>query len=113
MIDALSALSLYRQLEALEQSFEKAGNSVADRWGAAYMNQGSFNEILKQITDQCVDAPEFLRSFSHIEPVRIQKGVDRSVVPRFMAQVGMLKQAIHALLEWSLSAEQKSRMGFV
>lgn len=111
MIDALSALSLYRQLEGLEEILKNADANVTSQWFAAYTNQASFNHILEEITAQCVDAPEYLKSFSHIERADIPKGGDRSVYPRFLAQVTMLKRAIGAFLEQPIP-EQKNRIGF-
>jgi hypothetical protein len=111
MIDALSALSLYRQLEGLEEVLKNADANVTSQWFTAYTNQASFNHILEQITEQCADAPEYLSSLSHIERADIPKGGDRSVYPRFLAQVTMLKRAVGALLEQPIP-EQKNRIGF-
>jgi hypothetical protein len=111
MIDALSALSLYRQLEGLEDVLKNADANVTSQWFVAYTNQASFNHILEQITEQCADAPEYVRSLSHIERADIPKGGDRSVYPRFLAQVTMLKRAVGALLEQPIP-EQKNRIGF-
>jgi len=52
MIEALSALSLYRQLEALEENLRSVKDDSVDQFMAAYKNQGSFNHILNQITEQ-------------------------------------------------------------
>jgi hypothetical protein len=112
MIDTLSALSLYRQLEGLESIVNAAKGDVLKEWMAAYGNQGSFNHILKQVTSQCNDAPEYLASLSHIEPENIPKGGDRSVYPRLSAKVTMLRQAVGALLDLTTSAEQKKQIGF-
>ena len=111
MIDVLSALSLYRQLEALELTLTSQ-KDVTGQWMTAYTNQNSFNHILSQITSQCEDAPQFLASFSHIEPADIPKGGNRAVYPRFLAKVQMLKQAVGALVELSASSEQQRQMGF-
>lgn len=42
MIDALSALSLYRQLEGLEEVLKNADANVTSQWFVAYTNQASF-----------------------------------------------------------------------
>ena len=112
MIDALSALSLYRQLEALENNLSNVKSDVTREFLAAYNNQGSFNHILTQITEQCGDAPEYLKSFSHIEPADIPKGADRSGLPQVLAKVQMLRQAIGAFIELAMSSEQKKQIGF-
>lgn len=112
MIDALSALSLYRQLEGLEDALKKSGDDQVNQFLAAYNGQEAFNSILTQTTEQCADAPEYLRSLSHIKPVQIPKGADRSAYPRFLTQVKMLRQAIGALLEYTLTQEQRERIGF-
>jgi len=111
MIDALSARSLYRQLEGLEATLTHVECNVASQWFAAYTNQQSFNHILEQITEQCADAPDYLRSISHITAANIPQGADRAVYPRFLAQVQMLKNAIGALLEFS-PPEEPRKMGF-
>jgi len=112
MIDALSALSLYRQLEALEENLRAVKDDSVDQFMAAYKNQGSFNHILNQITEQSTDAPDYLKSFSHIEPADIPKGLNHSVYPRFLAKVQMLKQAIGAFIELAMPPEQKKQIGF-
>ena len=112
MIDALSALSLYRQLEALENNLSNVKEDPFNQFMAAYTNQTSFNHILNQIREQCADSPEYLKSFSHIEPANIPKGADRSVYPRFLAKVQMLKQAVRAFIELAMSSEQKRQVGF-
>jgi len=113
MFDALSALSLYRQLEALDRNLSKIGDGdVANQFLAAYTNQASFNHMLKQATEQCADSPEYVKSFSHIKPAKIPKGADRSVYPRFLAKVQMLKQAVGAFIELAMSSEQKRQIGF-
>ena len=112
MIDALSALSLYRQLEALEENLRVVKGDAVCQFMAAYKNQGSFNHILNQITEQCADAPDYLKSFSHIEPAEIPKGLNRSVYQRFLAKVQMLKQAIGAFIELAMPPEQKKQIGF-
>jgi len=112
MIDVLSALSLYRQLDALEVVLNSAGKDYVNQFMAAYTNQESFNHILNQVRSQCEDAPQYLASFSHIETALIPKGADRSVYPRFLGKVQMLKQAIGALLELTATAEQKKQIGF-
>jgi len=113
MFDALAALSLYRQLEALDNSLSKIkSDDVRRQFEAAYANQESFNHILKQVTEQCSDYPEYLKSFSHIEPAQIPKGGNRVVYPRFVASVQMLKQAVGAFIELAMSSEQKSQIGF-
>jgi hypothetical protein len=67
MMDALSALSLYRELEALDTGLSKIrGDDVTGQFMAAYTNQESFNHILKQVTEQCADSPEYLKSFSRV-----------------------------------------------
>ena len=111
MIDTLSALSLYRQLEGLESIVTAAKGEVLREWMVAYTNQDSFNHILNQVTSQCGDAPQYLASFSHIEPENIPKGGDRSVYPRFSAKVMMLRQAVGALLEMTATPEQKQQIG--
>lgn len=111
MIGQLSALSLYRQLEGLEEVLKNVDNNVASQWSTAYTNQLSFNHILEQITALCAGASDYLRSFSHIERAHIPKGIDQSVYPRFLAQVTMLKRAIGALLEQPVP-DQKRRIGF-
>jgi hypothetical protein len=112
MIDGLAALSLYRQLEALEKNLSNVKDDYVDQFMAAYTNQMSFNHILKQITEQCGDAPEYLKSFSHIEPAAIPKGAKRYVYQRFLAKVQMLKQAVGTVIELTLSSEQKREVGF-
>ncbi|MGB6830612.1 MAG: hypothetical protein WBE41_21375 [Terracidiphilus sp.] len=112
MIDALSALSLYRQLHALEENLRAVKDDPVSQFMAAYKNQGSFNHILSQITEQSADAPDYLKSFSHIEPADIPKGLNRSAYPRFLAKVQMLKQAIGAFIELALPPEQKKQIGF-
>ena len=112
MIDELSARSLYRQLEGLEETLKHVEGNVASQWFAAFTNQQSFNHILQQITEQCADAPDYLRSLSHIAPASIPPGGDRSVYPRFLAQVQMLKNAIGALLEYKPPEEPSHKMGF-
>jgi hypothetical protein len=112
MIDGLSALSLYRQLEALDSNLSNIKGDVTSEFLAAYSNQESFNHTLKQVTEQCADSPEFLKSFSHIEPAKIPKGADRSAYPRFLAKVQMLKQAVGAFIELAMSSEQKRQIGF-
>ncbi len=113
MFDALSALSLYRQLEALDNSLSKIkSDDVTNQFLGAYLNQESFNHILQQVRDQCAGAPEYLKSFSHIEAAKIPKGADRSAYPRFLAKVQMLKQAVGAFIELAMSSEQKSQIGF-
>jgi hypothetical protein len=107
MIDALSARSLYKQLEGLEATLTHVKGGVANEWMAAFTNQQSFNHILQQISEQCADAPDYLRSLSHITPANIPPGGDRSVYPRFLAQVQMLKNAIGALLEYAPPEERK------
>jgi hypothetical protein len=111
MIDKLSALSLYRQLEGLEEVLKNVDANVTSQWSAAYTNQSSFNHVLEQITEQCIDAPDYLRGLSHIQRADIPKGADPSVYPRFLAQVTMLKRAVGALLEQPIQ-EQKNRIGF-
>jgi hypothetical protein len=113
MLDYLFAFSLYRQLEGLEAILAKSEKDQVNRFLVAFNSQGAFNEILKQISEQCADAPEYLRSFSHIKPVTIERGIERSVYPDFLRRVTMLKQAIRALLEYSLTDEQKQRIGFI
>lgn len=112
MVDGLTALSLYRQLEALEQNLSTAKGNLVNEFMAAYMNQASFNHILKQVKEQCEGADEYLASLQHIEPADIPKGADRSVYPRFLAKVQMLKQAVGAVVELGLSPEQKRSIGF-
>jgi len=113
MFDGLSAVSLYRQLEALDNSLSKIkSDDVTSQFLAAYMNQGSFNHILKQVREQAADAPEYLKSFSHIEPAEIPKGADRGAYPKFLAKVQMLKQAVGAFIELAMSSEQKRQIGF-
>jgi|HubBroStandDraft_3_1064219.scaffolds.fasta_scaffold13608_5 hypothetical protein len=113
MFDALSALSLYRQLEALDNNLSKIrGDDVTNQFLAAYTNQASFNHILEQVTEQCADSPEYLKSFSHIKPAKVPKGADRSVYPGFLAKVQMLKQAVGAFIELAMSSEQKTQIGF-
>jgi hypothetical protein len=112
MIDTLSALSVYRQLEGLESTVKAAKGGVLSEWMIAFTNQGSFNHMLNQITSQCSDAPEYLASLSHIGPENIPAGGDRSVYPRFSTKVTMLRQAVGALLEMNTSSEQKKQIGF-
>ena len=112
MIDTLSALSLYRQLEALENNLRNVKEDIVSQFLAAYHNQASFNHILQQITEQCADAPKYLQTFSHIESADIPKGSDRSAYPRLIAKVQMLKQAVGALLEYAASPEEKKKIGF-
>lgn len=117
MIDPLSALSLYRQLEGLEETLKHAAGSPRDtfvnQFLSALHSQDAFNHILSEITEQCADSPQYLRSFSHIKPVNIPRGADRSAYPRFFAQVQMLKQAVRALLELAFTPEEKQKIGFV
>ncbi len=112
MIDSLSALSLYRQLEALENYLTNVKDDKVDQFLAALNNQTSFNHILNVITEQCQDAPEYLKSFAHIESASIPKGLDNSAYPRFFAKVQMLKQAVGAVIELSMPPEQKRQIGF-
>ena len=113
MFDPLSALSLYRQLEALDKTLSKIkSDDVTNQFLAAYMNQESFNHILKQVTEQCADSPQYLKSFGHLEPAEIPKGADRSAYPRFVAKVQMLKQAVGAFIEVAMPSEQKRQIGF-
>lgn len=113
MIDPLSALSLYRQLEGLDKVLGDMKGDFVNEFMSAYTNQGSFNHILEQMREQCSDAQEYFRSFQHIAKVNIPKGADRSAYPRFVAQVQMLKQALHAILELALTSDQKQRIGFI
>jgi hypothetical protein len=113
MIDVLTALSFYRQLEALDTTLTVAGGSdQMTQWFAAYNNQQSFNHILNEVRLRCEDAPDYLASFSHIEPVNIPKGADCSVYPKFLGKVQGLRQALGALLELTATPEQKRQIGF-
>ena len=112
MIDPLSALSLYRQLEGLENALEGVKGSAVDEFRAALETQGSFNHILNQIRGQCADALKYLESIKHIEPVNFPKGIDPSAYPHFLTHVKMLKQALRALLELGLSSDEKRKIGF-
>jgi len=108
MLDLLSALSLYRQLEALDSSLSKIkSDDVTNQFLAAYTSQESFNHVLRQVTEQCADSPEYLKSFSHLAPAKIPKGADRSAYPRFVAKVQMLKQAVGAFIELTMTPDQK------
>jgi hypothetical protein len=112
MISGLTAFSLYRQLEGLEDALSQVRGDAMREFGTAKMNQQSFNHILKQLRDECAEDPEYVRSFAHIERADIPGGADRSVYPRFYAQVKMLRQAVGALLEMLLPPEQKKQIGF-
>jgi hypothetical protein len=105
--------SLYRQLEGLEATLKDAGESEEKRWFAAYNSQESFNSILEKIRAQCAAAPEYLQTLDHIQPASIPKGGNKSVYPRFLNQVVMLRQAVRAFLELALSQEQKQKIGFI
>jgi hypothetical protein len=112
MIDALSALSLYRQLEGLEEVLKNGEVNVRSQWMAAYMKQSSFNHIPDQITESnALTLQSTVEAFFIYNEQTSQQGPNRSAYPRFLAQVTMLKRAIGALLEQPVP-EQKSRMGF-
>jgi hypothetical protein len=114
MIDVLTALSLYRQLDALDSTLKTAAgnNNVTAQFLAAYNNQDTFNHILEQVRSRCQDAADYLASFSHIEPITIPKGADRSAYPRFLGKVQGLKSALGALLEITATPEQRREIGF-
>ena len=112
MMDALTAWSLYRQLEGLEDTLKQI--DPRDQLRAAFANQESFNNILGQVREGCAEMPDYVRSFSHIEPSGIQVAAgDRYSFPRFLAKVLMLRQALRAWLELTLSPEEKVKLGFV
>jgi hypothetical protein len=106
MLDALSALSLYRQREGLESTLTHVKNDVVSQFIAAHQNQEAFSSILKQVIEGCSDVPAYLQTLGHIRPVEIPTGGDGSAYPRFLGQVQMLRQAVHAPLELLLSAEE-------
>lgn len=113
MIDVLTALSLYRQLEALDtRLIAVGGRSVIDQFLTAYHNQGDFNHILSEVRSRCTDAPDYLATIGHIQPADIPPGADRSAYPRFLANVQGLRQAVGALLELTATPEQKQAIGF-
>ena len=114
MIDVLTALSLYRQLDALDSTLTAAAGEkdVTRQFFAAYTNQEAFNHILEQVRSRCQDAPDYLASFAHIEAVDIPKGADRAAYPRFLGKVKGLKSALGALLEMTATPEQKQQIGF-
>jgi len=68
------------------------GNDVTRQFIAAYNNQVAFNHVLNQVISGCQGAPDYLASFSHIEPVNIPK--------------------VGALLELTATPEQKRSIGF-
>ena len=113
MLDSLTAWSLYRQLEGLEEVLKNTRQTIQEQFAAARANQDSFNHILTQITDGCAEVPEYVRSFSHIERANISGGINRSAYPRFLGQVRMLRQAMRAFLEVMLSTEEKQKVGFM
>ena len=112
MIDTLSALSLYRQLEALDKSLTAVKDDTVSQFLAAFKNQDAFNQILALVKDKCSDAPEYLQTFAHIEQVTIPKGADRSAYLKFLSSVQMLKSAVGALLEFAATPDEKKRIGF-
>jgi hypothetical protein len=112
MMDALAVWSLYRQLEGLEDALKQV--QPVDLLRAAIANQDSFNDILKQVREGCADMPDYVRTFSHIEPSLILAlAGDRSSFPKFLGKVLMLRQALRAWMELTLSPEEKQKLGFV